>query len=106
MKAIPVKEETRFSKSGGPVPARVKAYVFKRDGYACRYCGASGLGVVLEPDHVIPNRLYGPNVVWNIVAACRPCNRNKGGHTLDCWWSGKGCLKAVPYPCYVSAACR
>lgn len=88
---LPVKEETRWG--GGSVPAHVKAYIFARDGYACRYCGASGEGVVLEPDHVIPNRLYGPDVVWNLVTACRPCNRDKGGHALDCWQSGKNCLR-------------
>jgi 5-methylcytosine-specific restriction endonuclease McrA len=100
---VPVKEETRWR---GQIPHRVKAYVFARDAYTCRYCGASGEGVILEPDHVIPSRLYGPGVVWNIVTACFPCNRNKGGHTLTCWQSGKGCLAAVPYPCYASAACQ
>jgi 5-methylcytosine-specific restriction endonuclease McrA len=93
---VPVKEETRWGVCGGPVPSRVKAYVFARDGYTCRYCGASGEGVILEPDHVIPNRLYGPDVAWNLVAACKPCNRDKSGHALDCWQAGKPCRRG-PY---------
>jgi hypothetical protein len=97
---VPVKEETRWRTS--TPPSHIKAYIFARDGYACRYCGASGDGVVLEPDHVTPNRLYGPDVCWNLVTACRPCNRNKGGHALDCWWSGKTCQKEP----YGRLACR
>ena len=88
---IPIKEETRWG-TGSPT-AQIRAYVFARDGYACRYCGASGPDVVLEADHVTPNRAYGPDVCWNLVTACKPCNRSKGGHALDCWWAGKNCRK-------------
>jgi 5-methylcytosine-specific restriction endonuclease McrA len=95
---LPVKEDTQWR--GFNVPPHIKAYVFARDGHACRYCGTSGKGVILEIDHVVPNRLLGPNVAWAVVAACRPCNRSKGGHTLDCWWAGRACIHRPPYlPC-------
>ncbi len=50
--------------------------VLKRDGNACRYCGAHD--VPLEIDHVIPFSKGGTNSFDNLVAACRPCNRSKG----------------------------
>ncbi len=83
IRRVPVKEDTQWRSY--TTPPHVKAYVFARDGYACRYCGASGDGVTLEADHVNPLRVYGLNVCWNIVAACRPCNRRKSGHTMECW---------------------
>jgi 5-methylcytosine-specific restriction endonuclease McrA len=88
---IPVKEETQWN--SGSVPSDVKAYVFRRDGYACRYCGASGPDVVLEPDHVIPQRFPGSDVVWNLVTACKPCNRAKNGHGPECWLSKQPCQR-------------
>lgn len=96
----PVTEETTWRGYGAP--PHVRAYVFARDGHACRYCGASGDGVVLEADHVIPTRLRGPNVCRNLVAACRPCNRSKGSHTVDCWRARYACWRLPPYfPCVI-----
>lgn len=59
-------------------------FVFKRDNYTCRYCGARGVDVVLHCDHVIPSSRGGRDVPWNLVTACEHCNCSKGA-TID-WW--------------------
>jgi 5-methylcytosine-specific restriction endonuclease McrA len=59
-------------------PAFTRFNLFLRDGFACRYCGATH---DLTFDHVIP-RSRGGRTTWeNIVTACAPCNLRKGGRT-------------------------
>jgi len=55
--------------------------VFNRDQYACQYCGRKTKELTL--DHVIPRRWGGEHSWENVVSACIPCNRRKGGHTPD-----------------------
>ena len=60
---------------------RLRNRIFTRDGYTCRYCGKSDYNrdwLVLE--HVIPD---GPSTDENLVTACRPCNKIKGGRTPE-----------------------
>ncbi len=64
-------------------PARMAAFtrfnLFLRDGFACQYCGRTDH---LTFDHVIP-RARGGRTTWeNVVAACGPCNLDKGSKTL------------------------
>jgi hypothetical protein len=42
----------------------------------CAYCGAPGV----ETDHFFPVNLGGTEHWWNLVRACRWCNRSKGAH--------------------------
>lgn len=63
----------------------LRAAVFARDVYTCRYCGAHG--VRLEADHVVPVRLGGASTLENLVTACKPCNRSKGAKPLLVWRS-------------------
>jgi 5-methylcytosine-specific restriction endonuclease McrA len=57
--------------------------VFQRDGFRCRYCGASpDQGAMLEADHVIPQAAGGPTTLANLVTACWECNHGKGAKTL------------------------
>lgn len=59
----------------------LRTLVLERDGYACRYCGIEDYPpqwLVLE--HVDP---IGPTNLDNLVAACRSCNKLKGGRTPD-----------------------
>jgi len=55
--------------------------VFNRDQYTCQYCGRESKELTL--DHVIPRRRGGKHAWDNVVSACIPCNRRKGGRTPD-----------------------
>ena len=99
-----VTEQTAWR--GSVAPSRVREYVLSRDGYACRYCGATGDGVILELDHIVPIRLLGHNTCTNTATACRQCNRDKGGHTVACWQDGKPCIKTISFPRYSKTACK
>lgn len=57
--------------------------VFKRDGFACMYCGQTPPAVVLEADHILPVCEGGKNRMDNLVTACFDCNRGKGKTKLD-----------------------
>ena len=61
----------------------LRAIVFRRDDFTCRYCGARG--VRLECDHVVPVVRGGTHDLENLVAACRQCNRSKGAKSLEEW---------------------
>ena len=55
--------------------------IFFRDGYKCQYCKKRFPSVELTCDHVIPRSQGGLSSWENLVAACGPCNRRKGGRT-------------------------
>lgn len=57
--------------------------VFKRDAFACQYCGAHPPGVLLHVDHVVAVASGGNNSIDNLVTACQPCNAGKGARALD-----------------------
>lgn len=58
-----------------------KREILRRDDFTCQYCGRQSH--VLTIDHVIPRRLGGQHTWNNVVAACPPCNRRKGGRTPE-----------------------
>ena len=61
-------------------PAFTRFNVFLRDRFSCQYCGAKE---DLTFDHLIP-RSRGGQTRWdNVVAACAPCNLDKGGAMPD-----------------------
>lgn len=53
--------------------------VLARDNYCCQYCGAQPGRSQLTVDHVLPRSQGGGKSWENLVAACGPCNRRKGG---------------------------
>jgi len=55
--------------------------LFARDGWACAYCGRSGVRLTL--DHVVPRSRGGDSVWENVVASCAPCNLRKGNRLLE-----------------------
>jgi 5-methylcytosine-specific restriction endonuclease McrA len=55
--------------------------ILDRDHFLCRYCGAEAT----EVDHVCPWTRGGPTLPFNLVAACRSCNRQKGERTPEEW---------------------
>lgn len=61
----------------------VRFSVFKRDAFACQYCGAGPPKVLLEIDHIIPVCEGGGNDEANLITACFECNRGKSGISLS-----------------------
>ena len=59
-------------------PAFTRFNVFLRDRFACQYCGRALPVHDLTFDHVIPRALGGRTSWTNVVAACGPCNLDKG----------------------------
>ena len=57
--------------------------LYLRDGYTCQYCGDSFDHRELTYDHVLPRSKGGTTNWENIVAACRPCNTNKGSKIME-----------------------
>ncbi len=55
--------------------------LYRRDGYACQYCGGRPGPRALTIDHVQPRSRGGPTSWENCVAACEPCNRRKADKT-------------------------
>lgn len=66
--------------------ALVRVAIFERDGYRCVYCGDKPNE--LECDHVVPVSRGGSNDPSNLATACVPCNRSKGGKTVEEWRGG------------------
>ncbi len=58
-----------------------KREILRRDNFTCQYCGRSGYHLTI--DHVTPRHMGGRHSWTNLVAACSPCNRRKGGRTPD-----------------------
>lgn len=65
------------------VSKRLRFEVLRRDGYACRYCGAKAPDVALTVDHVVPETLGGSDDPSNLVAACEDCNAGKSSIQPD-----------------------
>ena len=55
-----------------------KHNIFKRDGFACMYCGDD---TNLTLDHVMPKSRGGENTWKNLVACCSKCNNKKDDRT-------------------------
>ncbi len=57
--------------------------IFKRDHYACQYCGLQPGSEELTIDHVVP-RAHGGISSWtNCVLACVACNKRKADRTPE-----------------------
>lgn len=57
--------------------------VLRRDGYACRYCGAKPPDVELQVDHILAEALGGRTVAENLATACGSCNNGKSATPPD-----------------------
>ncbi|ELY49541.1 HNH endonuclease [Natronolimnohabitans innermongolicus] len=56
----------------GPGWDELRAKTLRRDGYACRRCGADDR--TLQAHHVVPRSAGGPDELENLVTVCRPCH--------------------------------
>lgn len=61
-----------------PISKSLRFEVFKRDGFACQYCGAKAPKAVLHADHIQPVAAGGRSRISNLVTACEACNLGKG----------------------------
>jgi 5-methylcytosine-specific restriction endonuclease McrA len=66
----------------GRTPRFSKTNVYIRDLYTCQYCNTQHIRKELTLDHVIPISRGGRTNWENIVAACGPCNVQKGNKTV------------------------
>lgn len=62
---------------------KIRFEVFKRDLFACQYCGRTPPQVVLECDHINPVSKGGSNRQSNLITACFDCNRGKAANPLE-----------------------
>lgn len=70
-------------KSSRQIEQNVSWRVFKRDGYACRYCGKDD--VPLTVDHLVRWEEAGPSTEANLLSSCRKCNRTRGDMPYEVW---------------------
>lgn len=64
-------------------PRFQKRVLFNRDSWKCQYCGEELSYAAITIDHVLPICKGGSTTWQNCVAACKTCNRKKGGKTLE-----------------------
>lgn len=60
----------------------IRFSIFKRDAFACQYCGRTPPVVVLEIDHIVAVSSGGKDNLDNLITACFDCNRGKGASSL------------------------
>lgn len=70
-------------KSTRQIEQGVSWNVYRRDGYACRYCGRDT--VPLTVDHLVTWESGGPSIEVNLVSSCRKCNKVRGNLDYDKW---------------------
>lgn len=62
---------------------RLRWQIFRRDKFACGYCGLSAQdGAVLEVDHIHPRAEGGSDDPSNLITACSDCNSGKSDMPL------------------------
>lgn len=62
---------------------RSRFEIFKRDKFACQYCGRTPPSVILEIDHIAPVSKGGKSDSINLITACFDCNRGKADIPLN-----------------------
>lgn len=70
-------------KSSRQLDQDVSWAVYRRDNYACRYCGNNK--VPLTVDHIIRWEEGGPSIEQNLVSCCKKCNRTRGAIPYEEW---------------------
>ena len=65
------------------ISKKIRFEIFKRDSFACQYCGKKSPDVVLNVDHIEPISRGGSNEIFNLVTACAECNSGKSDRKLS-----------------------
>ena len=81
VKAPSVVRLLRYVSLGRRHPPLSKLNILARDRFCCQYCGSTLSYGNMTLDHVVPRSRGGVTKWENLVAACHPCNRKKGGRT-------------------------
>jgi 5-methylcytosine-specific restriction endonuclease McrA len=71
----------RFVHLGRRRPPLSRLNLLARDDYRCQYCAIPLERKDATIDHVVPRSQNGGTSWENVVTACNPCNRRKGGRT-------------------------
>jgi 5-methylcytosine-specific restriction endonuclease McrA len=71
----------RYAKLGRRKPPLTRLNLLARDNFECQYCKTPLTIQTATVEHVIPRSQNGGTSWDNVVAACAPCNRKKGGRT-------------------------
>lgn len=79
-------------KSERQINQNVQWKVFRRDNFACRYCGAND--VPMTVDHLVLWENGGPTIPENLFTSCKKCN-NVRGNTEYIEWLKEPYLKKV-----------
>ena len=64
-------------------PSFAKRKLFRRDRFACAYCGLCFQEQDLQCEHIVPESRGGRWAWMNLVTACAPCNGRKADRTPD-----------------------
>lgn len=75
--------KTILRKSQRQIEQAISWNVFRRDNYACQYCGKND--VPLTVDHIILWENMGASVEDNLISACRKCNKTRGNMEFPEW---------------------
>lgn len=75
--------KTILRKSQRQIEQNISWNVFRRDNYACRYCGDND--VPLTVDHIVLWEHMGASVEGNLLTACRKCNKTRGNMLYGDW---------------------
>lgn len=73
-----IRNASRACAPSSHVSAELQRSVRKMYGDRCAYCGATGKGVELTIDHIIPTSHGGATVLSNLQILCGVCNKKKG----------------------------
>lgn len=81
IKAPAVVRLLRYFRAGRKSPPLTRGNILARDNFTCQYCAIELPSREATLDHVHPRSKGGKTTWENIVCACGPCNRKKGGRT-------------------------
>ena len=70
-------------KSARQIEQGVSWKVYRRDNFACRYCGRNDCPLTV--DHLVTWETGGPSIEANLVSSCRKCNKIRGKESYDSW---------------------
>jgi hypothetical protein len=79
----PGRKEAKSLTTRKALSKKTRFEVFKRDGFACQYCGAHPPKVILHVDHIVAVANGGGGDMDNLVTSCESCNQGKAARALS-----------------------